>query len=70
MAKLEKKRLQRLVFGRGRRVEQGLRAQFYQALKTYSYIRNEREKRQREKDTRGQEKSFLKNFWAFSIRKL
>ena len=30
-AKLEKKRLQRLVFGRGRRVDQGLRAQFYHA---------------------------------------
>ena len=66
LAKLEKKRLRRLVFGRGRRVDQGLRAQFYQAVKAYSYIRNEREKRQRERDTRGQEKSYLKNFWAFS----
>ena len=65
-AKLEKKRLQRLVFGRNRRVDQGLRAQFYQALKTLSFIKNAREKRQRERDTRGQEKSFLKNFWAFS----
>ena len=49
-------------------MEPGLRAQFYLALKTYTYIRNEREKRQREKDTRGQEKSFSKNFWAFSKR--
>ena len=67
-AKLEKKRLRRLVFQRGRRVDQSLRAQFYQSVKTLSYIRNEREKRQRESDTRGQEKSFTKNFWSFSKR--
>ena len=65
-AKLEKKRLRRLVFGGRQRVDQSLRAQFYQAVKTYSYIRNEREKRARERDMKGQEKSFLKDFWAFS----
>ena len=43
-----------------------LRAQFYQAVKLVSHIRNERERRQREGEARGQEKSFLKNFWAFS----
>ena len=32
----------------------------------YSFIRNEREKRARERDTQGQEKSFRKKFWAFS----
>ena len=32
----------------------------------YSFIRNEREKRARERETRGQEMSFRKNFWAFS----
>ena len=47
-------------------MDQGLRAQFYQAVKLYSFIRNEREKRMRERDTRGQEKSYLKDFWAFS----
>ena len=67
-AKREKKRLQRLVFGRNNRVDQGLRAQFYQAVKTLSYIRRVRERRERERDTRGQEKSYLKNFWAFSRR--
>ena len=65
-AKREKKRLQRLVFGRNQRVDQGLRAQFYQAVKTMSFIRRVRERRERESDTRGQEKSYLKNFWAFS----
>ena len=53
-AKREKKQLQRLVFGRNRRVGQDLR--------------RERDKRQREGETRGQEKSFSKNFWAFSKR--
>ena len=67
-AKLEKKRLRRLVFGRGRRVDQGLRAQFYQAVRAVSFIRNERERRQRERDKKGQEKSFLKDFWSFSKR--
>ncbi len=47
-------------------MDQGLRAQFYQAVKLYSFIRNERERRARERDARGQEKSFKKNFWAFS----
>ena len=42
-AKREKKRLRRLVFGHNRRVEQGLRAQFYQAVKLVSFIRNERD---------------------------
>ena len=67
-AKREKKRLQRLVFGRNRRVGQDLRAQFYQAVKLVSFIRRERDKRQRDGETRGQEKSFSKNFWAFSKR--
>ena len=31
-----------------------------------SFIRRVRERRERESDTRGQEKSYLKNFWAFS----
>ena len=44
-AKAEKKRLRRLVFRRGARVEQGLRAQFYQAVRLVSHIRGEREKR-------------------------
>ena len=57
-AKREKKRLQRLVFGRNRHVGQDIRAQFYQAVKLVSFIRKQREKRQREKETRGQEKSF------------
>ena len=38
-AKREKKRLQRLVFGRNNRVDQGLRAQFYQAVKALSFIK-------------------------------
>ena len=54
------------MFGRGRRVDQGLRAQFYQAVKLYSFIRNERDKRMRERDTKGQEKSYMRDFWAFS----
>ena len=37
-------------------------------MKLVSFIRNERERRQREGETRGQEKSFLKNFWPFSKR--
>ena len=61
-AKREKRRLQRLVFGRNRRVNQDLRAQFYQAVKTLSFLRKAREKRERERDTRGQERSYLKNF--------
>ena len=39
---------------------------FYQAVKTLSFIKRTRDKRERERDTRGQEKSYLKNFWAFS----
>ena len=31
-----------------------------------SFIRRERDNRQREEGTRGQEKSFSKNFWAYS----
>ena len=49
-AKREKRRLYRLVFGRNRRVDQGLRAQFYQAVRTLSYLKREREKRGRERD--------------------
>ena len=67
-AKAEKKRLRRLVFGRGNRVDQDLRAQFYQAVKLVSHIGKEQDRRQRERDTRGQEKMFLKNFWSFSKR--
>ena len=67
-AKREKKWLYRLVFGRKRRVDQGLRAQFYQAVKTLSFIKRARAKRDRERDTRGQEKSFTRNYWAFSKR--
>ena len=47
-------------------MDQGLWAEFYQAVKTLSFIKRARDKRERERDTRGQEKSFLKNFWAFS----
>ena len=65
-AKREKKRLQCLVFGRNRHVGQDIRAQFYQAVKLVSHIKKQRERRQREGETRGQEKSFSNNFWAFS----
>ena len=47
-------------------MDQGLRAQFYQAVKVLSFIKKAREKRVRERDTRGQEKSYLKNFWSFA----
>ena len=40
-AKREKRRLYRLVFGRNRRVEQGLRAQFYQAVRALSFLKKE-----------------------------
>ena len=66
--KAEKKRLQRLVFGRGRRLDQGLRAQFYQAVRALSFFKKAREKRERERDTKGQEKSYVKNFWSFAKR--
>ena len=58
-AKREKKRLQRLVFGRNRQVGQELRAQFYQAVKLVSHIRRQRVRRQQERESRGQEKSFF-----------
>ena len=58
-AKREKKRLQRLVFGRNRQVGQELRAQFYQAVKLVSHIRRQRVKREQERESRGQEKSFF-----------
>ena len=45
MAMAEKKRLQRLVFGRGRRVDQGLRAQFYEAVRALSFLRKARVKK-------------------------
>ena len=47
-------------------MDQDLRAQFYQAVKTLSFIKRVRERGERERDTRGQEKSYLNKFWAFS----
>ena len=64
-AKEEKKRLRRLVVGR-RDVSAEIRREFYESIRTHNSIKRLRDRSQRQSDAAAQERTLLKDFWAFS----